>query len=141
MNGVVECSPKRRCCAAERRPVPYARLSVPADLALSFGLSRPAALVNVNMLIESDPLSSKVGALIVTVVVACVAAALAAVEYAAPVYLGAIAWALAGIANETGLRDRSLPPDMADGVNEALAGSCLVLIVIGVLASLALIAT
>lgn len=91
--------------------------------------------MNISLALESYPLSTRVAALILTVVGACIAASFAAVVYADQVFVCAIAWALAGIAAKTDVRQDLLAVDVAQGVDEALRASSVGLLTLGVLIS------
>lgn len=100
-------------------------------------LTSTASLVNINVALELDDVSSQTAALILTIVGASFGASFAALIFYDQVFLLAVAWAIAGIAAKDEYRLEKLGKPVSDGVNEALKGlwiALLCLMVIGFLA-------
>ena len=94
-------------------------------------------MVNINVALELDDVSSQTAALILTIVGASFGASFAALIFYDQVFLLAVAWAIAGIAAKDEYRLEKLGKPVSDGVNEALKGlwiALLCLMVIGFLA-------
>lgn len=83
------------------------------------------------MALESQTLSTRIAALVGTVVVATVAACFVALVLNDQSYLFAIAWGLASIADKGELRRETLSEAVADGVDRALRVLWVGLVVLG----------
>lgn len=87
--------------------------------------------MNISLALEGATNSTKVAALILTLVLSCLAGCFAVVLYGDYAYLCAIAWAIAGVAGKMDVRSAQLSADVADGVNQALQYSWVGLLVVG----------
>lgn len=106
-------------------------------IGLHAGWVLAASLVNINVALELDDLSSQTAALILTIVGASFGASFAALLFYDQVYLLAVAWAIAGIAAKDDFRRERLGKPISDGVNEALKGLWIALLCLMVLGFLA----
>lgn len=89
----------------------------------------------INITLEARPLSTRVAAVVVTAVVASVAAGFAASVFYDRAYLCAIAWAMAAIADKRDFRREALPSGVAEGVEHAFSILSAALLVFGVSAA------
>lgn len=96
-----------------------------------------ASLVALNMTLEAQPLSTRVAALVVSIVFASLSATFAAFAFRAEAYLCAIAWAMAAIADKGEFRRETLPAAVADGVGRAFSVLSVALVVLGAALSIA----
>lgn len=96
-----------------------------------------ATLVNINIALDEPSVSTMVTGLILTLVGACVGATIAAAVFHDQVYLLSIAWALAGIAAKQAYRTAVLGAAIAAGVNEAIRGLWIALLVVGLITAIA----
>lgn len=87
--------------------------------------------MNISVALEGSPDSTKVTALILTLVLSVQAGCSAVAFYQDQAYLCAIAWALAGIADKVDVRSGVLSADVAYGMTLALQYSWVGLLVIG----------
>lgn len=93
----------------------------------------PAGFVNVNVALEMDEVSSEVTALILSIVGAAFVSSIVAVVFYDQAYMAAVVWAIAGIAAKQAYRRERLGKPVADGVDDALQGLWIALILVGVM--------
>ncbi|CAN0033600.1 unnamed protein product [Choristocarpus tenellus] len=101
-------------------------------IGLHGGWTLAASLVNINVALEDPTVSTEVTALLLTLVGAGIVAVFASTVFGDQVYLLAIAWALAAVSDETGYRTQILGAAVAQGVDDALAGLWIALLVVAV---------
>ena len=89
------------------------------------------------MNLEAQPLSTRVAALIVSIVFASLSATFAAFAFRGEAYLCAIAWAMAAISDKDEFRRETLPAAVADGVGRAFSVLSVALVVLGAALSIA----
>eukprot|EP00752_Nemacystus_decipiens_P016331 g14606.t1 len=95
------------------------------------GWTLAAALININLALELTDVGAELSALILSVVAASVFASFGSLIFYSHPYLVAIAWAIAGIADEKDYRRERLGGDIADGVDSALEILRIALLVVG----------
>lgn len=88
-------------------------------------------MVNINLALEKADQSTKIAALLLTLIGACLAGCFAVTVLHDQAYLCAIAWAVAGIAGKMDYRSSMLERDVAAGVDTTLLISWIGLLVVG----------
>ncbi|CAM9359720.1 unnamed protein product [Discosporangium mesarthrocarpum] len=101
-------------------------------IALHGGWTLAASLVNINVALFDSSISAKLTALLLTLVGAALAAVFASTVFRDQVYLLAIAWAIAAVESKKDYREATLDPNTAQGINDALQGLWIALIVVAV---------